>query len=136
MHESLNADLPRFTPADMARLILRKQEHEKGYDQQQAGDIIEIDNIPYELVPLMMHVRNRRTGETDEVPYTYRGYYSHHDLRTYEPGPGWDSLRHLTDDKYSMTKHGRTFTLSQAQEPSVYMPETPVFLMRAVVAEQ
>lgn len=125
-----------YSPADLGSLLLQKLERENGFDEQKAGDIVEIDGVSHVLTPVMRHERDPITGEWKEVPYTYRGYYSHHDPDTYEPGPGWDSRWSLADDAIAMASHGRTFTLRQVQRPAVYMPQTPVYMARPIDGEQ
>lgn len=132
MTELFSERQPSYSPLHLGEILLSKQEHEKGFDTQKAGDIIDIDGAPHELIAETFHVRDRRTGEWCEVPYTYRGYYSHHDPKTYEPGPGWDYRWGLANESTAMAKHGRTFTSAQIENPSLYMPDTPVFLARPV----
>ena len=83
-----------------------------------AGDIVERDGKRYRYTAVMREVENRRTGEWEAVPHTYRSYYSHTDPATRMQGPGWDGRFHLADPEYAMEKHGRTFTTEQVSQPA------------------
>ncbi len=125
---------PRVTPHDVARAarsIVLTQEQAPLSIEPQPGDEIERNGEKFVLIPLTYYRRIWKDGQRtfEEVPYTYRQYYSHTfyvdggDSGDMEPGPGWDGRRHLRDPENTQKRHNRQFSDEQIKDLPLNLPD-------------
>ncbi|MDB5163339.1 MAG: hypothetical protein JWO54_601 [Candidatus Saccharibacteria bacterium] len=103
-----------------------------------AGQIFERDGVKFGLNPSYYSRLVWKEGQRmyEDVPYTYRQYYSHTfymdggDDGPMEPGPGWDSRWSLRDDESALDTHNRIFSNEQLRDLPHNLPNEICLFVR------